>query len=581
MAAIGHTDHEGVFVAYVPGIGFRYLDITEEPGHWATAGGFAGAVSGQFGLHYQHGSSATAYVSFVETPLRTWACLRIPAPGGGLSFDESDVVDRTSFPADVVSTSRFPGAAVAAVALGNGVIRFMDLCTGKAVGKGLKLEATTTPTTMELAALAPQRAAAFRSAPAGNAFFVVELEAESLRVVVRLQGTLGGSVALPPRGPLLGAAAVGGDRLLLCWGAAEARPDDPTRIFASVSLDCEAPAPVPLAPATRSTAPLLWLCIAGFLMEYAPAPSGAALELEVRDARFGLLVASGSVQFAIKGDRRLLTATAGNTTALVGVRTSEVALVRLALPEFSLQMVIGTSAEKAPNTAAPLAPLREAASGKRARDDPAVEELFAAKRRGPTDEALAAEVRKRVWPPSYELVDLVVRRQCCETARALLALPELGEDLSIQLLAADGALDAALLAPVVRRASTPRLLEAALRDHLPAALLPGLLEALLHWLDAYRDLAHAAVQEAMPGLPTQADIVRFLSAIADGCLPSLLRLDADLLERVSEGLSIAQKERNQTEHTYAGVHATLHSAGRAGRSALDEVPPVEVMLLDF
>jgi len=334
-------------------------------------------------------------------------------------------------------------------------------------------------------------------------------------------------------------------------------------------------------------------------VECAAAENKQTLALAARDARFGMPAASCELSSRLLGTgdaASLLVATAGGVSLLISTKGSEAAAVRWALPKFTLQLVIGASEAAGGRAsssaagggggggAASLAPLREVAAGKRARDDPAVEDLISAKRRAGTDEAMAREVKRRLWPATHELVDLVAKGKCWQSARALLGLPELGEDLSVRLLAADASLEASLLAHVVRRASTPQLLEAALSDHLPPALLPSLVEVLLEWMEAYRDLPHAAIQEAVPGLPTQAEVHRFLSALAGGCLPSLLRLEGDLLERVTEALSFAHKERDRSERTHAAVRAALR-AGEAlaamGARAAREAPAIEAMLVDF
>merc|ERR1712039_3270 len=128
------------------------------------------------------------------------------------------------------------------------------------------------------------------------------------------------------------------------------------------------------------------------------------------------------------------------------------------------------------------------------------------------------------------------------------------------------------------RSSTPRILEAALADHLPAALLPMVLEALLEWLHAYREYPEKVVQEFCPELPNQAEVTRFLSTLADACLPSLLRLDANLLERMAEALKTVQKSCSRWERMHAAVRAAVRLASLAGTTKL---PAVEAVLLDF
>mmetsp|Transcript_9799 Transcript_9799/g.30482 ORF Transcript_9799/g.30482 Transcript_9799/m.30482 type:complete len:240 (-) Transcript_9799:90-809(-) len=239
-------------------------------------------------------------------------------------------------------------------------------------------------------------------------------------------------------------------------------------------------------------------------------------------------------------------------------------------------MVVGKGAGQAPSANKPLAPLREAVCGKRPRDDPAVEELFSAKRHAASDAALAGEVRARSWQPSPELVAEVARRGCWASACALLALPELDEDLAVKLLRARPE----LLARVVRRARASHLLEQALRDNLPASQLPELLEVLLQWLEAYQEFPEEEVHRAAPSLPLLPDIVAFMGALSDGCLPSLARLEAPLLERAVEALAWVERDAAQATR----LHAVVREACRIKKPVKTtggEPQRIEVMRLPF
>mmetsp|Transcript_30133 Transcript_30133/g.86257 ORF Transcript_30133/g.86257 Transcript_30133/m.86257 type:complete len:608 (-) Transcript_30133:118-1941(-) len=574
---------EATFVAFVSGIGLRYLDLDAEGGgRWSTAGGFAGAISGQFGVfHHSGGGGPAAFVSFVEAPARSWVCLRVPQVGEAMSVDQAALVERTALGAAVAAACRAaPADGEAALLLAGGAVRFLDLCSGKVVGKGPKLEgkaASSGSSSMAIAGLGPRRVAVVWEAE----YFVLELEAETQKVLLRSQGSLGLG-GLGSLGSLMGASSMGPreDRLLLCWGGAS---EASARTFATVLLEGATASASPLPSTAAPSA--AWMCVSGYLAECVPVEGQSDLTVALRDARFGMQVASAEVPLALgkKAAGGLLFTASRGTALIVGGKGSEAAALRWRLPRFSLQLLIGADAKEAlAQGPAQLSALRELAAGKRPGDDPAVEEMLSGKRRKTTDEALASEVRRRCWPPSHELVDIIVRGQCWAAARELLGLPELGEDLAVRLLAGDAGQEASLLAHVVRRASTPGLLQAALENHLPPALLPALLEVLIEWMEAYREFTPAALQKAAPGLPTQAEIVRFLAAMADGCLPSLLRLEGDLLERVSEALLLAERERARGERTHSTLRAALKiKEGSAFLREAREAPAVEALLLDF
>merc|ERR1712113_1001823 len=166
------------------------------------------------------------------------------------------------------------------------------------------------------------------------------------------------------------------------------------------------------------------------------------------------------------------------------------------------------------------------------------EELFNAKRRANTETSLTREVKRRKWVLSDALIDEVIHRECWETGHALLCLPELDEELAVKLLAAR----IEFLPKVVQRVSDQHLLEKALRSHLPTSSLPGVLEDLVEWIEAYHESGEKEVYRVAPGLPKLQDILVFMSALAGGCAPALALLEPDLLERVLEALGGVQTE---------------------------------------
>ena len=65
IVAIGATDREGVFITFVAGVGFEYVDLTKEA-EWSTAAEYTGPLLAKHGLHFST-SGSEAYVSFAES----------------------------------------------------------------------------------------------------------------------------------------------------------------------------------------------------------------------------------------------------------------------------------------------------------------------------------------------------------------------------------------------------------------------------------------------------------------------------------------------------------------------------------
>jgi len=588
VVAIGPTDSEGVFVAFILGGGFQYLRISGKS-HWAKAAHCSESVAGSFGLHVQStdadGEAKSLCVSFVEGSLKTWICLRMPAATSVADVANAEEVGRTNMPSEVVAACSLTGDPMAVIALRNGAVRFMDLSNGKAAGKGLKLESQQSKGAVSLVRLAPYRVALVREAPSsesGAEFFVFTFDEESQKANLDLHGPLGG---LSPQtlGPLVGVAAAGPtageDRVILCWQSQDKAAAGGTHgyAFASTVLNQETPTLAALPSAEGAVA---WTCMKGYVAEWSPeAGTGGTdnLKLSVRDARFGMLAASGKMPLPARDHGApLLVATAGDMTLIVGRTgsTTRAVGVQWLLPSFSLQMIVGRGLADQFATSKALGPLQEVVAGKRQRDDSAVEDMFNSKRHAATDKALADAVKRRSWLPSLELVNEVVYRRSWAAACALLSLPELDEDLSIKLLSAR----LELLSRVVRRAQAPHLLEHALRDNLPASQLPKVLEVLLQWLEAYRDFSEETLKKEAPGLPQLHEIITFLGALADGCLPMLAQLEVDLLERTLEAMLIVQKRSARATHLYAALREAYRI--RKPLRPVTEAPAIEVVLFE-
>jgi len=300
-------------------------------------------------------------------------------------------------------------------------------------------------------------------------------------------------------------------------------------------------------------------CAAGYIFEWS-AQAGDGLKLTVRDAKFGLAAASLDVPFSAgsRSSSPLLVASTGST-AVITDGAGCTAAVRWALPKFSLLQLVGS----------------EAAPRKRLRSDMEGEEMSSAKRLAASDSTLVKGIQARSTVPSPELVDEISQRGCWEAAAALLRLPELDDDLSMRLLSARPQ----LLPLVVRRAHSSQFLDQALRDHLPAARLPDVLEQLLLWVQAYNEFAEEDICKEAPSIPELPAIISFLGSLVDGCLPALILMEGDLVEQMLEALAKAKSNAFRTNK----LHTLVREACRIKKRLhpLGMPPDIEVTVLDF
>jgi len=596
VAAVGATGCEGIFVTLVPGKGLRYLCLEDASGDWQTAdwqtaGSFKGTVCGEFGLHHYALSDELATISFVDASAACLVCLQVPSAGQCTQSEvatEAVIVEQCQLPSKVIAVCRIsPKSDKMAVALANGAIQFVSLATGKLLGKAIRPahhQAGQNITLAGLEADCESRVVALRQASAGSQVdvFVVDLDAAAEKASVRMRGVLTGKV---PEGALLGsmpASSSSGDRLLACFAPSSTSSG---RKFVSIVINTQAEGCCTASVenlATSASENGSWLVAQGYLVDVVR--RSKEVLLEAIDARYGITLASatlGSTNHRVQDEGKSLLRCASykDFSIIADPEATELKAIRWRLPTFSLKKAFGS--KRVVPTGSKNDGLRsvdEALALKRPYTDTKVNDLFSASKRAATEAAMLERVRESRWLPSEELVDLIAQRRCFSVAHALLEQPELSEAFCVRLLAADPSFESPLLNAAVQRPSTEHALEIALADHLPSSLLPGLLEVLLEWLGAYSEIPLSTLEERLPGLPRQTDIVHFLSALADACLPSLVRLDHDLLERVTEALTHVQRRRSKLEsmHSIARAAARLASAEKAA-----EAPMVEVSLLDF
>jgi len=604
VLAIGATDKDGVFIALVHGWGLRCVDLsgTSDSGtptsEWSCSSTPAtppaelerleGTVAGDLGLHYHRprARGEPAFVSFAEAPL-SWVCWRLPLEevdaGKAASTACAELVARTPLKDSIVSACSSPADGVVATAVAGGSFRFIDSVTGIFACKGMRLVSQGGGSKHEapliLAHAGSHRVVAVRSALGVEVeVFFFKFDAEARRCEVEQSITLSCSVPMPAlTGPLCGAAVIeptkGKENLLLCW------PSGDGLSWATCTPQPDGGTVRPLPAASGSASPSsVWACVGGFLVEFPQPLAAEPWSFTLREVRHGMPVTSGLLPPACRPARKgraALIATDSSGDCTVFTTGGLVSGVRWSLPSFGLQMLIGSQVKQA-STGGPLLPLHEVLVGKRKRDDAEVAALFArskASKRAASEQVLAAELKSRSCKPSSELLDVVIQHECWEVCRQLLALPELDEDLVVRLIAARPC----LLPSAIHHSFGSRRLASALREHLPAAKLPSVVEALVEILAAHREYTETELCKRMPGFPPVREVVAFLSALADGCLTPLTALDPQLLERVEEALGHVGHDGHRVENLYAAVSACC-SVKKAPQLAA-ELRPVEVFLL--
>ena len=340
-SAIAPTDKEGCFLVFFQDVGFKYLNLLPEAS-WTDAASFTGSISPEFGiLHHGHGDSN--WVSFVEVPPKSWACYQLA--------DTAELSGRmTALPGDIKAVCG-AGEGLAALALATGQVRFVDLTTGKACGKGVKLKEASTSNSMCLARLRPRRVALVRQAPSLELeFFVLELD-EMNAIKVECRGSLRTrpthvleSIAFAGADTTENAGRIAGkDQILLCWrkpeltnGVKNGKKHSAAveRHFAVAKLhDRDRPVPF-VSPGGADMATQGWHAVSGYFAEWWHGEG--AMHFRLRDARFGLVAAAGEV--TLSAGNLLLSTSDRFTVATVG---GAFVAVRWSLPRFTLRALAG------------------------------------------------------------------------------------------------------------------------------------------------------------------------------------------------------------------------------------------------
>ena len=466
--AIASTGRDGRFIVFFAAHGFRYLDLGE--GQWEDAMKFTGSISPDFGLFY-YSCGDSNWISFVESPAKSFV---------SYLMSEEQVAGRMSLRGDVMAACP-AGEGIAGMVLSTGQLRFADLTTGQACGKGARpkfLDLEDTQRTFCMAQVKPGQVIVMRQAKAVNGlnvqFFVVELD-EMNNAQIQHSGILKmGSLTKGLGGESeLESISVGNNgRIIVAWKKAaltngllngKHSPHSPGRRFASVNLQsmrAEA-----LGAELSESSSFDWHTVgAGYFVEWFL--DGDDLTFKLRDSKFGLLVATGTVPEAAgtarkqSGLGRLLCTS--ERYSLASVEGSFVA-VRWTLPLFHLTRMIGQAA--------------------------------------PTDS------------PPFNSGEAFSRKR----------KHEIGE----------GEVHSSFVASLIRNCKGLPSDVQLLRSCLKPEDLPFVLKTLTSWLAFRRDLTAESIKNAAPGMPSVAAMARFLKALADAFLPSLVKLPADTLQKVS------------------------------------------------
>lgn len=608
VLAVGATDKDGVFVALVASQGFCLLDLSGGVANWTDLKGselsaesvdapeleeLEAKTAGAFGLHFHREADSSSCVSFPATSL-CWTCWRQPQ-----SKEQKDLVSRNVLKEKIVAACSSPGDGIIAIALAGGSFRFLNASSGKSVAKGLRLvsqrqgSANTDDTPVQLACAGRHRVVAARGAAGSDVdVFIFKFDIDACRCTLEWSGSLALPAALSTvSGPLQSISAVDGpgvDRLLLCWPSPNASKSSnkasssgaTALTWASAELQKDAPVLKPLgASSHNAVATEQWTCSHGFLIEFLPGSvGGTKCAFEIRDAHLGMPVTTGCLQVGeeCKGVDFAVSDVRGGVTALFLSGTSGLAVgVRWTLPSFGLRMLVGANVAKTSQNSDLLKPLHAEMCRKRPRDEPCAA-LFARGKGQKTtaaEDALIDELANRRWRPCPKLVDVIIEQQSWEVARQLLRLPELDDDLAIRLLVARPI----LLPGVIRCTFGSRHLAGALQRHLPASQLPSVVKTALEFLDAHASYTLPELCAQIPSFPRVAEVVGFLTALAEGCFAMITSLDADLLECMEERLSWVSQASSRRETLHAAVFASCRIAKAPRLAAVPAA--VELFLL--
>lgn len=534
--AIACTGSEGCFIVFFAAFGFKYVDLSE--GQWKEAMKFNGSITPGFGLfHYNQGDAS--WISFVESPAKSFVCYRI---------SEESIVGRMTFPGDVMATCP-AGEGIAAMVLSTGQLRFADLTTGKACGKGARPKFFDKEESKPfcMAQVKPRQVVVMRQVKAVNVFnvqfFVVELD-EMNNAQIQQSGVLKmGSLARLSHGlgenfELDSIDAIGGEQddkagqpriILACKRTApiptngllngkqaeHSECSEQGRRFALANLHtlrAEALGAFSGASDESENSPHWHLMGLDYFVEWFVEDG---VRFRLRDSKYGLIVGTGHVSRNGKlknsesGKRDSLFLCTSERFSLASVEGSFVA-IRWTLPRYHLASMLGRGA--------------------------------------PAD------------APPFDLGEALSRKRKHE---------------------ADDEIDSSFIASLVRNCQGEGHSDVQmLRSCLKPEDLPFVLKTLTAWLSFRRDLTAGSINAAAPGLPSVAAMARFLKALADAFVQSIVTLPADLVQKVIECLVAAQKDVACNEKLFSRAAAAYCEPVRKNTGAASH-SRVDIAILDF
>ncbi|CAE7765145.1 unnamed protein product, partial [Symbiodinium sp. CCMP2456] len=487
-AAISPTATDGSFIVFFPGVGFKYLDLSLDNASWREGGNFSGAIASQVGmLHHQTGDSC--YISFAETPPKSWVCYQLVCKDG--KAPSPQLAERVCLPGEIRAACD-AGDGFAALAISSGQLRFVDLASGKG-GKGLKLgEAKKC---VALTRLAKRKVLMVRDradrASIGPEFLIIELD-EFQAVSLQRRGMLHtGSSPLAGRIESAVVTHEEEERVLLCWrepvmmngGTPNGHTEQGTVCHVATTVLRDKDSNLVRLPEPSASCQVA--AIAGYYAELHR--EGSTLSFHLREARYGLAVASGqaSIQIDSKSQHTVSAQTAGSVTLVYA--GGGFAAIKWQLPLFSLKGLVARRSESRQ--------VRRALDG-----------------------GAAALSRKR--------------KRDEEDGHKQLSMQGLAE-----LVRRCGAL----------QKNDVALLKACLKPE----DLHSVIRTLLNWLRLHQGIPAAEIKKVAPRMPRLASIVCFLKAMVDAFLPVIRDIAPDDIEAVLERLVVAQGASRRSEKLYA------------------------------